>query len=65
MILAIQMKGWCVGMQGDWKKALEFFQEVHQLANHTLKSLAPLGYAYAKLGQKEKALEYISKLEQR
>lgn len=65
MRLAIEMKGWCAGMNGDWKKALEFFQEVHQLANHPLKSLAPLGYAYAKLGQKEKALECISKLEQR
>jgi len=65
MRLAIEMKGWCVGMKGEWKKALEFFQEVHQLANHPLKSLAPLGYAYAKLGQKEKALECISKLEQR
>ena len=65
MRLAIEMKGWSVGMKGDWKKALEFFQEVHQLANHPLKSLAPLGYAHARLGQKEKALECISKLEQR
>ena len=41
------------------------FEEVHRLANHPLKSLSPLGYAYAKLGQKEKALDIISKLEQR
>jgi hypothetical protein len=27
--------------------------------------LAPVGYAYAKLGQREKAMEIISKLEQR
>ena len=65
MRLAIEMKGWCSGMKGDWKKALEFFQEVHQLANHPLKSLAPLGFAYAKLGEKEKALKAISKLERR
>jgi adenylate cyclase len=65
MRLAIEMKGWCSGMKGDWKKALEFFQEVHRLANHPLKSLAPLGFAYAKLGEKEKALEAISKLERR
>ena len=65
MRLAIEMKGWCSGMKGDWKKALEFFQEVHRLANHPLKSLAPLGFAYAKLGEKEKALEAINNLERR
>ncbi len=65
MRVAVEMKGWCAGMKGNWKKALEYFQEVHRLANHPLKSLAPLGYAYAKLGEKEKALDAISKLEQR
>ncbi|HET6722355.1 MAG TPA: tetratricopeptide repeat protein [Chitinophagaceae bacterium] len=65
MRLAIEMKGWCSGMKGDWKKALEFFQEVHRLANHPLKSVAPLGFAYAKLGETEKALEAIAKLERR
>ena len=65
MRLAIEMKGWCSGMKGDWKKALEFFQEVHRLANHPLKSVAPLGFAYANLGEKEKALEAIAKLERR
>jgi tetratricopeptide (TPR) repeat protein len=54
MRLAIEMKGWCVGMKGDWKKQLEFFQEVHQLANHPLKSLAPLGYAMQSLDKKKK-----------
>lgn len=65
MRLAIEMKGWSLGMKGDWEKAAGLFHEVHRLADHPLKSLAPLGYAYAKLGQKEKALEIISKLEQR
>lgn len=65
MRLAIEAKGWCMGMKGNWEKALEFFKEVHRLADHPLKSLAPLGFAFAKLGQKEKALEIIGKLEQR
>jgi TolB-like protein/Tfp pilus assembly protein PilF len=65
MRLAIESKGWCVGMKGDWEKALEFFKEVHRLANHPLKGIAPMGYAYGKLGEKEKALEIISRLEQR
>ena len=65
MRVAIEMKGWCAGMKGDWEKAAEFFQEIHRLTNHPLKGIGPLGHAYAKLGQKEKALEIIGKLEQR
>jgi len=65
MRVAIEAKGWSAGMKGDWRQALEFFKEVHRLANHPLKGIAPMGYAYAKLGEKEKAMEIISKLEQR
>jgi TolB-like protein len=63
--IAIELKGWCAGMQGDWHKALEYFKEVHRLTNHPLKGLSPLGYAYAKLGETDKALETIAKIEQR
>jgi len=65
MRIAIETKGWAVGMKGDWEKAKEYFLEVHQLTNHPLKGLSPLGYAYAKLGQTDKALETIVKMEQR
>ena len=65
MRIAIELKGWCAGMQGDWEKALEYFTEVHRLTNHPLKGLSPLGFAYAKLGQTEKAMEVIGKIEQR
>ena len=65
MRISIELKGWCAGMQGDWEKALEYFKEVHRLTNHPLKGLSPLGYAYAKLGQTDKALEIIAKIEQR
>ncbi|HET6766006.1 MAG TPA: tetratricopeptide repeat protein [Chitinophagaceae bacterium] len=65
MRIAIEMKGWCAGMKGDWQTAKEYFNEVHRLTNHPLKGLAPLGFAYAKLGQTDKALEIISKIEQR
>ena len=54
MRLAIEMKGWCVGMKGDWEKALEFFKEVHRLANHPLKGIAPMGYAYGNSEKKKK-----------
>ena len=55
MRLAIETKGWCVGMKGDWEKALEFFKEVHRLANHPLKGIAPLGLCLWKIGRKRKS----------
>ena len=65
MRVALELKGWCIGVKGDWKKAAEIFEELHQLTKHPLKGLAPLGCACAKLGETEKALACISKIEQR
>jgi len=63
--VALELKGWCYGAKGDWKKAAEIFEEVHRLIKHPLKGLTPLGCAYALLGDSEKALECIRKIEQR
>jgi len=65
MRIALETKGWCYGLKGDWEKAAEYFKEVHRLTNHPLKGLAPLGFAYGRLGEKEKALDIIRKMEQR
>jgi adenylate cyclase len=65
MRLAIELKGWCAGMGGDWEKALELFKEQHRLTNHPLKGLMTVGVAYGMLGQIEKAMECIRKIEQR
>ncbi|MEO6722780.1 MAG: adenylate/guanylate cyclase domain-containing protein [Ferruginibacter sp.] len=65
MRICIEMKGWAVGMKGDWEKALVLFKEVHRLTNHPLKGLMGVGFTYGKLGQKEKAMECIRKMEQR
>ncbi len=65
MRIALELKGWCVGVKGDWKKAAEIFEEVHRLTKHPLKGLTPLGCAYAQLGETKKALECIRKIEQR
>lgn len=65
MRAALELKGWCIGMKGDWKKAAEIFEEVHRMVNHPLKSVTPLGYAYAELGETGKALECIRKIKQR
>jgi adenylate cyclase len=65
MRTSIELKGWAIGMKGDWETALKFFEEVHRLTNHPLKGLMGLGFAYAKTGNREKALEIIRKMEQR
>src|SRR6187455_148731 len=65
MRIALETKGWCYGLKGDWEKALEYFKEIHRLTNHQLKGLAPLGFAYGMLGEKEKVHEIIKKIEQR
>jgi len=65
MRVAIEVKGWCTGLKGDWEKAAECFKEVHRLTNHPLKGLAPLGFAYGMLGEKEKVHEIINKIQQR
>jgi len=65
MRIALETKGWCYGLKSDWHKAAEYFTELHRLTNHPLKGLAPLGFAYGMLGEKEKALDIIKKIEQR
>ncbi len=65
MRISIEQKAWSIGMKGDWAKALPLFLEMHRLTNHPLKGLMGLGYAYGKLGEREKALECIQKVEQR
>ena len=65
MRVALELKGWSIAAKGDWKKAKEIFEQIHRLIKDPLKGLAPLGCAYAKLGETEKALECISKIEQR
>jgi adenylate cyclase len=65
MRIGIEMKGWATGMRGDWETALIYFEEVQRLTNHPLKGWMGAGFAYGKLGMKEKVMEVIQKLEQR
>jgi tetratricopeptide (TPR) repeat protein len=65
MLVARELRGWAIGGKGDWKKAAEIFEENHRLLiRHTLKGLFPLGVAYGKSGETEKARECIRKIEQ-
>jgi len=63
--VSVELKAWSIGMKGDWAGALPWFLEMHRLTNHPLKGLMGLGYAYGKLGEREKALDCIRKVEQR
>ncbi|RYZ26526.1 MAG: guanylate cyclase, partial [Chitinophagaceae bacterium] len=63
--ITLEGKGWAWGMKGNWQKALEIFEEVHRQINHPLKGLTPLAFAHGRLGNREKALECIAKIEQR
>jgi TolB-like protein/Flp pilus assembly protein TadD len=65
MRTSIETKAWAIGMMGDWQQALPLFEEVHRLTNHPLKGLMGLGYAYTQLGQKEKAMDIIRRMELR
>lgn len=65
MRIALELKGWCYGAKGDWKKAVEIFEEIHRSIKHPLKGLTTLGCAFANSGEAEKALECIRKIEQR
>jgi adenylate cyclase len=65
MRVSLELKAWGTGMKGDWSEALRLFEEVHRLTNHPLKGLMGLGYAAAMLGQTEKAMDCIRKIELR
>jgi TolB-like protein/Tfp pilus assembly protein PilF len=65
MRIALQLKGWCLGVKGNWEGAALLFEEVRRLTGHPLKGITALGCAFAKLGETEKALQCLQKIEQR
>ncbi len=65
MRISMEMKGWAIGLKGDWPEALKLFEQVQRLTNHPLKGWLSAGFVYGKLDMKEKAMEVIHKMEQR
>ncbi|HTE26416.1 tetratricopeptide repeat protein, partial [Flavitalea sp.] len=65
MTIALELKGWCLGAKGDWRKAAGIFEKLHLQLKNPLKGLAPLACACAKLGEAQRALDFIRKIEQR
>jgi tetratricopeptide (TPR) repeat protein len=61
---ALEMKGWAIGLGGNWTEASLLFEDVHRLTNHPLKGLMGLAYAYGKLGHGDEVMRCIQKMEQ-
>jgi tetratricopeptide (TPR) repeat protein len=62
---ALENKGWSHLRKGEILEAIEIFKEVQRQTGHRRKGVAPLGYAYAKAGDTERARECLQKLEER
>lgn len=62
---AIERKGSVLSMMGRYDEAIPLLKEYQQMVGHPLKGWTPLGYAYALMGEKEKALEIIELLKKR
>lgn len=65
MRAALELKGWILGVKGEWDKSLEIFEELHRSLGHPLKGLTQMGCVYGILDQTDKAKDCISKTEQR
>jgi adenylate cyclase len=62
---AIEGKAWAQFFRGDVEEAIATFRQFHQMTGHPLKGLYGLGYAYGRLGQRDKALEIVDKIKLR
>ncbi|MCP5046218.1 MAG: guanylate cyclase [bacterium] len=63
--LTTDLKGWCFLMLGEYDKAIETFLRCRELADGDERGVASLGYAYARVGRKEDALQCLEILEER
>ena len=60
---ALAIKGFAVGLKGDWNAALEILKKANELAGNIPLSLSYLAYCSGKLGEKAQALSYINQIE--
>lgn len=60
---ALAIKGFSLGMKGDWNEALKTLQKSDELAGHVPLSLSYLAYCYGILDRKEEAGSYIKQIE--
>ena len=54
MRVALELKGWCIGVKGDWKKAAEIFEEVHRLIKASIKRAYTIRVCLCSIQEKPK-----------
>ena len=62
---AIEGKGWAFMALNDYESALNVFESYHRSTGHKLRGITPLGFVHGKMGNREKAMEYLDLLKQR
>ena len=60
---ALALKGFAVGIKGDWNSALELFKKAHELSAGSPLTLSYVAYGYGKLLKNEEALSAIKQIE--
>ncbi len=61
-LAAKEFKGWTLLMMGEFEEAIAIFNSIKGETTHAIKPFVQLGYAYAKKGDKEKAMFYLQQL---
>ena len=56
MRVALELKGWCIGMKGDWKKAAEIFEEVYRLHKASIKRAYSIRMCLCELRRNRKSI---------
>jgi adenylate cyclase len=60
---ALAIKGFSIGMQGNWNKALEILIKSNELSAGSPLTLSYLAFCYGRLNRKEEALSYTKQIE--
>ena len=60
---ALAIKGFALGMKGDWDQALEILLESNKLSGGAPLLLSYVAHCYGVMGMKEEALSYVKQIE--
>jgi tetratricopeptide (TPR) repeat protein len=60
---ALAIKGFSLGMKGDWNAALAILIKANELSAGAPLCLSYLSYCYGVMGKREKALDYVQQIE--
>jgi tetratricopeptide (TPR) repeat protein len=60
---ALEFVGWMAALDGNYEKALQYFEQLQPVSGFRLHQSTCLGWVYYKMGNKEKAHQYLEKME--